>query len=263
MSAAPSARSVAGATSLPSLPPGGYPAVNDKGQRICRQCGLPGRYKDGKCVEKWGPGPEGPGTVCDRCRKKMKRVERRGTLDPHSQTTAFMHARAHAPIQERDHVHGTPASQGADRTIVRTDTVVVIHPPSSQPPQSYGGAPEPRERDAVSPRSNASSVTVARPSVKGDAAHSDPSSRSHSRSPVPLPAHPQRNGSQVQPPPSKPPLPLSSGEGESDAEGDPEPEEVDDPDADLLAAVDAAEASSGKGVIAPWVKPVKREIEAT
>ncbi|KAG9079058.1 hypothetical protein FS749_008877, partial [Ceratobasidium sp. UAMH 11750] len=36
---------------------------------------------DGKCVEKWGPGPEGPGTVCDRCRKKMKRVERRGTAD--------------------------------------------------------------------------------------------------------------------------------------------------------------------------------------
>ena len=48
------------------LPPGGFPATNDKGQRICRQCGLPGRYKDGKCVEKWGPGPSGPGTVCDR-----------------------------------------------------------------------------------------------------------------------------------------------------------------------------------------------------
>lgn len=45
---------------------GSYPAQNVHGQRICRQCGLPGRYKDGKCVEKWGPGPEGPGTVCDR-----------------------------------------------------------------------------------------------------------------------------------------------------------------------------------------------------
>jgi len=258
VSAAPSARSVAGATGIPSLPPGGFPAVNDKGQRICRQCGLPGRYKDGKCVEKWGPGPEGPGTVCDRCRKKMKRVERRGTLDPHSQTAAFVHPRTHAPIQERDHVHGTSASQGSDRTIGRTDTVVVSHPPSSQPPQPYGGAPEPRERDAVSPRSNASSITVARP--KGDAAHSGPSSRSHSRSPPPVAAHPQRNGSQVQLPPSKPPLPLSSGEGESDAEGDPEGEEVDDPDADLLAAVDAAEASSGKGTITPWVK---HEIEAT
>ncbi|KAI5895987.1 uncharacterized protein SCHCODRAFT_02697489 [Schizophyllum commune H4-8] len=57
-----------------------YPKTNAEGQRICRQCGQPGRYKDGKCVEKWGPGPMGPGTVCDRCRKKMKRVERRGTM---------------------------------------------------------------------------------------------------------------------------------------------------------------------------------------
>lgn len=43
-----------------------FPATNAQGQRICRQCGLAGRYKEGKCVEKWGPGPEGPGTVCDR-----------------------------------------------------------------------------------------------------------------------------------------------------------------------------------------------------
>jgi len=50
------------------LPPvAAFPATNAQGQRICRQCGLPGRYKDGKCVEKWGPGPMGPGTVCDRC----------------------------------------------------------------------------------------------------------------------------------------------------------------------------------------------------
>lgn len=49
-----------------SIGGGGFPPTNAQGQRICRQCGLPGRYKDGKCVEKWGPGPEGPGTVCDR-----------------------------------------------------------------------------------------------------------------------------------------------------------------------------------------------------
>ncbi|QRV87134.1 hypothetical protein RhiJN_15152 [Ceratobasidium sp. AG-Ba] len=63
------------------LKQGSAVATNTQGQRTCRQCGLAGRYKDGKCVEKWGPGPEGPGTVCDRCRKKMKRVERRGTAD--------------------------------------------------------------------------------------------------------------------------------------------------------------------------------------
>ncbi|KAJ7577542.1 hypothetical protein C8J56DRAFT_1031512 [Mycena floridula] len=72
----------------PTAPASGntfYPATNEVGQRICRQCGMPGRYKEGKCVEKWGPGPMGPGTVCDRCRKKMKRVERRGTLDAAAQ----------------------------------------------------------------------------------------------------------------------------------------------------------------------------------
>ncbi len=42
------------------------PTLNAQGQRTCRQCHQPGRYKDGKCVEKWGPGPAGPGTVCDR-----------------------------------------------------------------------------------------------------------------------------------------------------------------------------------------------------
>ena len=34
---------------------GGFPATNSSGQRICRQCGLPGHYKDSKCIEKWGP----------------------------------------------------------------------------------------------------------------------------------------------------------------------------------------------------------------
>ena len=29
-----------------------YPPTNAQGQRICRQCGLVGRYKDGKCVKK-------------------------------------------------------------------------------------------------------------------------------------------------------------------------------------------------------------------
>lgn len=52
---------------------GGFPPTNEHGQRICRQCGLPGRYKEGKCVEKWGPGPEGPGTVCDRYAARFAR----------------------------------------------------------------------------------------------------------------------------------------------------------------------------------------------
>lgn len=35
-------------------------------ERHCSQCGKPGRFKDGRSVEKWGPGPDGPGTVCDK-----------------------------------------------------------------------------------------------------------------------------------------------------------------------------------------------------
>src|SRR3984885_4292812 len=35
-------------------------------ERPCSECGRPGRFKDGRSVEKWGPGPDGPGTVCDK-----------------------------------------------------------------------------------------------------------------------------------------------------------------------------------------------------
>lgn len=57
------------------------PSVNDLGQQICWECGLPGHLKDGNCVEKWGPGPMGSGTMCDWCRKKMKRIEKRAMID--------------------------------------------------------------------------------------------------------------------------------------------------------------------------------------
>ncbi|TFK82304.1 hypothetical protein K466DRAFT_648057 [Polyporus arcularius HHB13444] len=118
---------------------GGFPPTNAAGQRICRQCGLPGRYKEGKCVEKWGPGPEGPGTVCDRCRKKMKRVERRGTLDSQN-LAAQMHHHQPAAIHPSGAAQAAPgsmsngrvaASQGSDRSIHRTDTMPV-HPSQSQ-----------------------------------------------------------------------------------------------------------------------------------
>ncbi|KAJ7206047.1 hypothetical protein GGX14DRAFT_644028 [Mycena pura] len=58
-----------------------FPATNAANQCICCQCGLPGCYKEGKCVEKWGLG-----TV----RKKMKRIERHGMLK-----TAAFQARMH------------------------------------------------------------------------------------------------------------------------------------------------------------------------
>ncbi|KAJ7893711.1 hypothetical protein B0H14DRAFT_3666341 [Mycena olivaceomarginata] len=41
----------------------------------------PRALQGGQVRREVGPGPLGPGTVCDRCRKKMKRVERRGTME--------------------------------------------------------------------------------------------------------------------------------------------------------------------------------------
>ncbi|EIW62400.1 uncharacterized protein TRAVEDRAFT_27713 [Trametes versicolor FP-101664 SS1] len=120
-----------------SLGGGGFPATNAAGQRICRQCGLPGRYKDNKCVEKWGPGPEGPGTVCDRCRKKMKRVERRGTLDGHSLAAQMHHAPA--AIHPSGAAQAVPGTLVNGRSIHRSDTLHV-HPSSSQSQRSLGPA---------------------------------------------------------------------------------------------------------------------------
>ncbi|EDR07090.1 uncharacterized protein LACBIDRAFT_328022 [Laccaria bicolor S238N-H82] len=51
-----------------------FPATNAQGQRICRQCGFPRRYKDNKCIEKWGPGPMGPRTVCDQCFRHLRNL---------------------------------------------------------------------------------------------------------------------------------------------------------------------------------------------
>lgn len=66
-STASNARNSSGTGTGTALWGSGFPPQNAAGQRICRQCGLPGQYKDGKCVERWRPGPEGPGTVCDAC----------------------------------------------------------------------------------------------------------------------------------------------------------------------------------------------------
>ncbi|KAJ7664640.1 hypothetical protein DFH06DRAFT_1295787 [Mycena polygramma] len=104
-----------GPSGVPEATSSSFPAINAQNQRTCRQCGVPGRYKEGKCVEKWGPGPLGPGTVCDRCRKKMKRVERRGTLEqqqsqpasgaatPASATSTSFQARSMHPAVLQNH----------------------------------------------------------------------------------------------------------------------------------------------------------------
>ncbi|KAF5389507.1 hypothetical protein D9757_004191 [Collybiopsis confluens] len=114
-----------------------YPPTNEQGQRICRQCGMPGRYKEGKCVEKWGPGPMGPGTVCDRqvvfsenikpCRKKMKRVERRGTIEQAQMLAAQQASNRSQPSIGNGGsftFSGVPR-EGSSAKLSRTDTVLV------------------------------------------------------------------------------------------------------------------------------------------
>ncbi|CAA7268752.1 unnamed protein product [Cyclocybe aegerita] len=136
----PSNPGAAGNGTTASVP---FAATNAQGQRICRQCGMVGRYKDGKCVEKWGPGPMGPGTVCDRCRKKMKRVERRGTLESQQQLQNLA-IQQQQQYQPRTTSHAQlPLSQGSDRSIQRTDTMLTnqaSHGPGSfaQTPHSHG-----------------------------------------------------------------------------------------------------------------------------
>ncbi|KAJ3736770.1 hypothetical protein DFJ43DRAFT_1050712 [Lentinula guzmanii] len=137
-SPAPNPAPVAASSSTSSLPLASvnlaptaspFPPTNEQGQRICRQCGMPGRYKEGKCVEKWGPGPMGPGTVCDRCRKKMKRVERRGTIEQ-AQLLAAQQAqnRSQTNIGNASSSYGsfpTPQREIQNTKIGRTDTVII------------------------------------------------------------------------------------------------------------------------------------------
>ncbi|KAG6810580.1 hypothetical protein H0H92_011232 [Tricholoma furcatifolium] len=125
-------------TQAQSTPPTVYPATNEQGQRICRQCGMAGRYKDGKCVEKWGPGPMGPGTVCDRCRKKMKRVERRGTLEQ-----AAMSQNALGGSASLSHIQSSRTQ--SNPTIHRSDTLPAL-------PQSHFNASSTRNDFQPSPR---------------------------------------------------------------------------------------------------------------
>ncbi|KAG1741251.1 hypothetical protein EDB19DRAFT_1828078 [Suillus lakei] len=131
----------------PAIPPTtSFPPTNAIGQRICRQCGLPGRYKDNKCVEKWGPGPEGPGTVCDRCRKKMKRVERRGTTDANvggsnSASAARLHRTDTIPVGV---IAGT---QRQTQSQVFPSSATFLAPVPLQDKKRGGGSAKDRERD--------------------------------------------------------------------------------------------------------------------
>lgn len=156
-----------------------YPPTNAQGQRICRQCGLAGRYKDGKCVEKWGPGPEGPGTVCDRCRKKMKRVERRGTIESQNQSQSHIGQQpSQGVVGTLAHTHSMPAH---GNRVARTDTMPVTVGIGSGGTQLIGHATQMpsfiskdrRDRERIPTSSLAPSPS--HPSRSGDSQRDPPS----------------------------------------------------------------------------------------
>ncbi|KIJ96325.1 hypothetical protein K443DRAFT_682397, partial [Laccaria amethystina LaAM-08-1] len=95
---------------------------------------LAGAGGGGAGVGEMGPGPMGPGTVCDRCRKKMKRVERRGTLDSQQQM-AVMHQHQQQQQPSRGgSMSQPPLSQG-------TDMVLTHHGRTQAPPRSLYSHP--------------------------------------------------------------------------------------------------------------------------
>lgn len=165
------------AVSHPHAP---YPPTNAQGQRICRQCGLAGRYKDGKCVEKWGPGPEGPGTVCDRCRKKMKRVERRGTIESQNQSHSHI-GQQHGQGATNSLVHAHSMTVHGDR-VTRTDTMPVTVGIGSGGTQLIAHATQMpsfiskdrRDRERI-PTSSLAPSSSSHPSRSGDSQREPPS----------------------------------------------------------------------------------------
>jgi uncharacterized C2H2 Zn-finger protein len=44
--------------------------VDDVPKKKCQKCGRTGHYENGKCIEKWGPGPQGPETLCEECSRR-------------------------------------------------------------------------------------------------------------------------------------------------------------------------------------------------
>ncbi|KAH9900334.1 uncharacterized protein BXZ73DRAFT_85694, partial [Epithele typhae] len=252
------------------------------GQRICRQCGLACRYEDSKCVEKWGPGPKGPGTVCDRCRKKMKRVERRGTLDSMS-LNAHLHNQPLA-IRPSGAPQAAPGSypnrrsshSGSDRSVHQTDTLPT-HPSHLSRAPSLNGlsssavySQQDRDRDydcengaspyhrsshrgptppsiATLPRDDYDRLlhpsSAHKPNGSMDGHARTSSSRSVSRSPHPKPAATTENTGRS----------SSRGSKSSVSDGDAEGEDADDAEAEVVDG-DADATERNTSTDEEWLK---------
>ncbi|KAG8767724.1 hypothetical protein FRC15_005513 [Serendipita sp. 397] len=229
----------------PGAPPNSL-TIDGLPKRTCKQCGQPGRYRDNKCVEKWGPGPQGPGTVCDRCRKKMKRVEKRATQDSNAMAAAtlqhqypiapapnpsgsFSHSQSSQRLEESQDYgysqvadgHSQPSlsrsgshnhiSRQSSTQLVRRDSTLPYPPPVSE--ETRGAMPPP-----AAPWSGARSTP-------------ESTRRSHLPPPPPLIGTTERSNSN----------PGSSRDGDMDADGDAEMDELDD---DNSATADGAAAAA-------------------
>ncbi|KAL5519685.1 hypothetical protein ACEPAH_1368 [Sanghuangporus vaninii] len=240
-----------GGQAASAIPGGGFPPYNEAGQRICRQCGVPGRYKDGKCVEKWGPGPEGPGTVCDKCRKKMKRVERRGTLDGSvaaAQHQAFLAQRQSQPqLSSQGTTIPMAPSSNQSRTSLRSDTLVLD--PSGRETSSSSQSKNTRKLSWIAGEDRAEVSGKARDRGEKDERSRGGPSRSHSPA---LSHHSsslrQRQGQDLRRVPTPPNI-TSISTREQDDENVEEEEEYErdgngelDVDAELAHAADVADS---------------------
>ncbi|KAF8325649.1 uncharacterized protein EI90DRAFT_3072374 [Cantharellus anzutake] len=122
-------------------------------ERTCSQCGRPGRLKDGRSVEKWGPGPEGPGTVCDRCRKKMKRDEKRSTADPALMVPNAVRLDAPAEPSCEPSYSLSPEIERSARHDAENGSLSLAYHPHPHPPHAAFSQPKPsflsRDKDLI------------------------------------------------------------------------------------------------------------------
>lgn len=187
-------------------------------------------------MEKWGPGPWGPGTVCDRCRKKMKRVERRGTLEQ-AQMLAAKQAQVNATLAS--------TSSRSMPDLVRSDTVVlvsssgppsnahsrdtvVLHPTSSRSGSRQPPFQHPHPSSSVPPRSNHASPAPPKSRHRSNASSSSVDAEGSDEA-----AEESRGGGG-----DKADVGGRHKEGNEDGDGDGGKVEVEE---DLLEAVDASE----------------------
>ena len=148
----------------------------------------------------------------------MKRVERRGTLESQQQQIANQSTQ-HQQHQLRSNSHpNLPLSQGSDRFIHRSDTVLT-HQPSHNPysqPQSQSQA---RDRDTSSSVTLRSSL----PSLDPSSSASAPASAAQ----VSVPQSTKHSSHQrPQPPQSPPPSITALKEGQDDENNDHDPDQL-------------------------------------